>query len=476
LALLLLEPVALIIRKRTKVSDERNALAVMHIEVDMDAAARGDRLRAQLAAEPNQLTDLLRDMQLGTPAELVAELRREVAAARDAHDQRNAHDLRRLLRAALTLAPNENSDGLDDDGDDPPAVPPPPPPPPPPPQQQQQQQQQQGLLEGLLRCPLSMDTMTDPVMLVESGHTFERSYITRWLESRASTLRTCPNTRIQLRTGTLMPNFVLRSQLSDMGLPLAPLPAARSPVPPPRERPPPVTPPVAPGLLPPARIASLLGATSDLNSEDLCFLIRNNGGIGGLVRLLSSRNSDARLQAAWALRCLASADDAQRMQIATPLALSGLTAIVWSAAWSGRCAQQAALALHNLAVCDALCERIATPGVLHGLAAMLGGADPGAAQQAAAALKNLALNDALCERIAATDGVLPGLATLLGGAGACAVLPSLLLLERLSNGSNGRRTAIAAHCSVAVLNALLGMDAEIVAVARRLLERRMQGR
>ena len=57
-------------------------------------------------------------------------------------------------------------------------------------------------------CPITTELMTDPVMVVESGMTYERKDIERWLEEH----NTDPNTGVTLEDKRLAPNHALRSQ------------------------------------------------------------------------------------------------------------------------------------------------------------------------------------------------------------------------------------------------------------------------
>ncbi|KAK4759737.1 hypothetical protein SAY87_022868 [Trapa incisa] len=62
------------------------------------------------------------------------------------------------------------------------------------------------------RCPISLEIMTDPVIL-SSGHTFDRSSIQQWLDSGH---RTCPITKLPLpQHPSLIPNHALRSLISN---------------------------------------------------------------------------------------------------------------------------------------------------------------------------------------------------------------------------------------------------------------------
>ncbi|KAG6488537.1 U-box domain-containing protein 8-like [Zingiber officinale] len=61
------------------------------------------------------------------------------------------------------------------------------------------------------RCPISLEVMTDPVIL-SSGHTFDRASIQRWLDVGN---RTCPVTKLPLPPSpSLTPNYALRSLIS----------------------------------------------------------------------------------------------------------------------------------------------------------------------------------------------------------------------------------------------------------------------
>ena len=57
-----------------------------------------------------------------------------------------------------------------------------------------------------LLCSITRELFIDPVLLVESGQTYERSMITRWLHTN----RTDPVSNTELRTKKLVPNIALR--------------------------------------------------------------------------------------------------------------------------------------------------------------------------------------------------------------------------------------------------------------------------
>ncbi|KFK28714.1 hypothetical protein AALP_AA7G037400 [Arabis alpina] len=62
------------------------------------------------------------------------------------------------------------------------------------------------------KCPISLEIMSDPV-IIQSGHTFDRISIQRWIDSGN---RTCPITKLPLsETPSLIPNHALRSLISN---------------------------------------------------------------------------------------------------------------------------------------------------------------------------------------------------------------------------------------------------------------------
>lgn len=57
-----------------------------------------------------------------------------------------------------------------------------------------------------LLCPISCELMADPVLVAETGQTYDRATITSWLYTHA----TDPNTNCELRSKKLVPNVALR--------------------------------------------------------------------------------------------------------------------------------------------------------------------------------------------------------------------------------------------------------------------------
>ena len=61
-------------------------------------------------------------------------------------------------------------------------------------------------------CPLTFDVMRDPVMLAETGQTYEREEIERWLSNND----TCPSTNVRLHgKHQLVSNIGLRKAIEE---------------------------------------------------------------------------------------------------------------------------------------------------------------------------------------------------------------------------------------------------------------------
>ncbi|KAJ0236542.1 U-box domain-containing protein 2 [Hirschfeldia incana] len=61
------------------------------------------------------------------------------------------------------------------------------------------------------RCPLSLELMTDPV-IVTSGQTYERAFIEKWFDMG---LMVCPKTRQPLSQTSLTPNFIVKAFIAN---------------------------------------------------------------------------------------------------------------------------------------------------------------------------------------------------------------------------------------------------------------------
>jgi hypothetical protein len=77
-------------------------------------------------------------------------------------------------------------------------------------------------------CPISGGLMVQPVLLVETGHSYEAAHIRRWLDSH----NTCPISRKQLASKQLVVNYNLKkavaSWAADHGISLPPAPMYQS--------------------------------------------------------------------------------------------------------------------------------------------------------------------------------------------------------------------------------------------------------
>ena len=71
-------------------------------------------------------------------------------------------------------------------------------------------------------CPLSKAIMTDPVILIETGQTYDRESILQWFDVCRDQQRTCtdPCTGKALTSRALVENWALRSLISTAGHPL----------------------------------------------------------------------------------------------------------------------------------------------------------------------------------------------------------------------------------------------------------------
>ena len=70
------------------------------------------------------------------------------------------------------------------------------------------------LLPPSFYCPITHDVMADPVMLAETGQTFERAAILSWLQAN----QRCPLTNVQLQQSPplIVPNFAMRSTIEEI--------------------------------------------------------------------------------------------------------------------------------------------------------------------------------------------------------------------------------------------------------------------
>jgi len=64
-----------------------------------------------------------------------------------------------------------------------------------------------------LRCAITGEVFRDPVVLIESGHTYERAAIARWLASKFP--MTDPTTNVEVVHGEYVPNWALRASVDE---------------------------------------------------------------------------------------------------------------------------------------------------------------------------------------------------------------------------------------------------------------------
>ena len=64
--------------------------------------------------------------------------------------------------------------------------------------------------DSLFTCPITQEVMTDPVVAAD-GYTYDRSAITKWLATHA----TSPMTNAKLPHKELTPNHALRSSIME---------------------------------------------------------------------------------------------------------------------------------------------------------------------------------------------------------------------------------------------------------------------
>jgi hypothetical protein len=82
---------------------------------------------------------------------------------------------------------------------------------------QQQAKSRVELFKMTVRCPISMEVMVDPVVLVESGQTYDRAEIEKWLRVHD----TDPVTNDILKTKKTVPNFSLRHTIEALSIVVA---------------------------------------------------------------------------------------------------------------------------------------------------------------------------------------------------------------------------------------------------------------
>ncbi|KAL4190320.1 hypothetical protein AMTRI_Chr07g24140 [Amborella trichopoda] len=74
-----------------------------------------------------------------------------------------------------------------------------------------QSENEDGMPPSYFCCPLSLELMSDPV-IVASGQTFERAFIQKWLDEG---MDICPKTRQTLNHTNLIPNYTVKALISN---------------------------------------------------------------------------------------------------------------------------------------------------------------------------------------------------------------------------------------------------------------------
>ncbi|PAN33544.1 hypothetical protein PAHAL_6G028400 [Panicum hallii] len=221
------------------------------------------------------------------------------------------------------------------------------------------------------RCPITLEVMTDPVIL-PSGHTFERRSIQRWLDGGHLT---CPVTNLPLPPSPpLIPNHALRRLIAAV----APS-AVAAPVP--SEGPAQGRQEAAPAVQSSSSVAALLRLAKS--------------GAAGRREVLESGNAAVLLRhaaagdeaAARALLLLTLDGDDTRVGLVADGAVDALSAAVRR---GGAVAALAATALTSLATVDVnKCSIGAHPSVIPELVGLLRRGDPRERREAATALYEL---------------------------------------------------------------------------------------
>ncbi|CAO2205703.1 unnamed protein product [Urochloa humidicola] len=274
------------------------------------------------------------------------------------------------------------------------------------------------------RCPITLEVMTDPVIL-PSGHTFERRSIQRWLDGGHLT---CPVTNLPLPPSPpLIPNHALRRLISAV----APSAVAAAPVPSP-------TGGGAPVRQEAAALAPAPAAAVQSSSPVPALLRLAKSGAAGRREVLESGNAAVLLRqaaagdeaAARALLLLTLDGDDTRVGLVADGAVDSLSAAVRR---GGAAAALAATALTSLATVDVnKCTIGAHPSVIPELVGLLRRGGARERREAATALYEL------CKlpenrRRAVREGAAPPLAAF-AAAGSARAVEVLGLLARCREG------------------------------------------
>ncbi|KAG7572907.1 U box domain [Arabidopsis suecica] len=230
------------------------------------------------------------------------------------------------------------------------------------------------------RCPISLELMTDPV-IVSSGQTYERECIKKWLEEGHLT---CPKTQETLTSDTVTPNYVLRSLIAQWCESNG------------------IEPPKRPNNSQPSSKASSSSSTPD----------DEHNKIEELLLKLTSQHLEDQRSAAGEIRLLAKQNNHNRVAIAASGAIPLLVNLL-TISNDSRTQEHAVTSILNLSICQENKGRIvyscgAVPGIVH----VLQKGSMEARENAAATLFSLSVIDENKVTIGAA-GAIPPLVTLL---------------------------------------------------------------
>lgn len=229
------------------------------------------------------------------------------------------------------------------------------------------------------KCPISLELMTDPVIL-SSGHTFDRSSIQRWLDAGH---RTCPVSKLPLSDPPLLiPNHALRSLILNYTLISFPSPLSSGN---PDE--------LTKILLSPSSSSALKGSSFDqlvkLCKRDSCTRWRliESGAVSAVVNCVSSDDSSLQENALRLLLNLSLDDDSKVGLVAEGVVEKVVGSIRFGA---GDSRALAATVLTSLAMVEVNKVTIgAFPDAISGLIGLLAGGNGRERKEAATALFTL---------------------------------------------------------------------------------------
>jgi len=210
-------------------------------------------------------------------------------------------------------------------------------------------------------CPITLELMSDPVMLVDTWATYDRKSIERWF---AKGHATCPRTNQEVKNMQLIPNYALKSSIDDW---LEQHPEVAADVEESRKE----------------------DALADAAEAENAVLM--GGQIAAAVEILSTGDDVGKRNAAESLRLLAE-EDQFRSGIAKAGAIPPLVDLVRDGAAGGK--EAATRALWNLA-CDNAENKvlIAECGGIEPLVGVLKNGSASTKKLAAGALSNLACDN-----------------------------------------------------------------------------------